>query len=147
MNWLELIGLLTVICVAIAMLNEFCKAYEKTQSDIAKNKNEADQFLKEDKERKETQARKDEELKEWEEQNPDLAKHLADEKLRVEKQNADFYAKRKAQSKVELEFERWEDMNHDQRLNLLERLSAFGDPKWVEIYESAKAKVDLDKHV
>lgn len=147
MNGLEIIGLLTVICVAIAMLNELFKAYEKTQADIAGNKKEMEQFLRDDNERKETQARKDAEHKEWEKQHPDLAKCLADEKDRVNKQNEDFYARRKEQSNVELEFDKWEDMSHDQRLNLLERLSVFGDPKWIELYESVKAKTDLDKHV
>lgn len=147
MNWLETIGLLTVIFVAIAILSEFFKAYDKTQADIAKKKREMEQFLKDEKVRKEKQAKQEAERKEWEDQHPDIVRHLADEKERIKKQNADFYARKKEQFNVELELDKWGDMNQDQRLSLLERLSAFGDPKWIEIYESAKAKSNSNKHV
>ena len=106
-----------------------------------------EQFLKENKKRKEEQAKKEAERKEWEEKHPDLVKYVADERARVEKNNADFYAKLKEESKVVGELDKWGDMNRDQRLDLLKRLSTFGDPKWVKLYESARAQVDSEKHV
>ncbi len=148
MNWLEIIGLLTVTFLAIALISEFLKAYDKTQADIAKSNIEMEQFLKEDKERKEEQAKKEAERLEWEKQHPGLAKQMANERLRVEQSNEEFYAKRKEESKIELEFaDKWGEMNREQRLDLLKRLSAFGTPKWVDLYEAAKAQVDSEKHV
>ena len=84
MNWLEIIGLMTVIFIVIGFINDFIEKKQKTDQQNAERIRAQDMLVAESCEREALQEK-------WRRENPDRVDELARSKERVRLQNEGYH--------------------------------------------------------
>lgn len=148
MGFLETIGLLTVIFIAIVLASEFMKSVEKTKAMYEKSDVEMKQFLADDATRKLAEEEKIAAQKKWEQENPEEAKLIAEDKLRVERNNDAYYERQRKAKVLGQAFSngKWSSMGLDEKVDLLRQLSELDPDKWREFYLESQEQYEEIKN-
>ncbi len=143
MNWLEAIGLLTVIFIAFALVVEFIKSVDKTKAEHARNAKEMDRILAENKANEALKTAKIAEEKEFDRKR--LAQDSVDKKQREEINSAFWYENQTDFNILEKEYGKIGFMGSEEKRNLFKRLSELSPEKWGDIYLNIKKRDEANK--